>query len=102
MTVRREVASSRRWLQEYLDAYVQQAQHHNSLLIVTREEEDGKEKNRIAMLLVGPMVRPGQYNEPTTPYNMLRRIEDMYGLSYAGTNADALPITEVWRVPSCP
>ena len=91
-----------RWLQEHLDAYVQWAQQHNSLLIVTWDEDNGKENNRIATLFVGPMVQAGRYDQRITHDNVLRTIEDLYGLSHAGASAEAAPITEIWNVPPRP
>jgi phosphatidylinositol-3-phosphatase len=87
-----------RWLQEHLDAYVQWAQQHNSLLIVTWDEDNGKEDNLIATIFLGPMVQPGRYDQRITHYNVLRTIEDLYGLSHAGASANAAPITGIWNV----
>jgi acid phosphatase len=86
-----------RWLREQLDAYVQWAQQHNSLLILTWDEDKKTENNRIATLFVGPMVQAGLYNQRITHDNVLRTIEDLYGLSHSGTSADAAPITEIWK-----
>jgi hypothetical protein len=84
------------WLYNHLDAYVQWAQTNNSLLIVTFDENDGSSGNHIATLFVGPMVIPGQYSETITHDNVLRTIEDMYGLPHAGASDTATPITDVW------
>ena len=86
-----------RWLREHLDAYVQWAQQHNSLLIVTWDEDNKKGNNRIATLFVGPMVQAGRYEQRITHYNILRTIEDLYGLSHAGASADAAPIIQIWK-----
>jgi hypothetical protein len=80
-----------------LDAYVQWAQQHNSLLIVTWDEDNKKGNNRIATLFVGPMVQAGRYEQRITHYNILRTIEDLYGLSHAGASADAAPIIQIWK-----
>jgi phosphatidylinositol-3-phosphatase len=88
-----------RWLQEHLDAYVQWAQRHNSLLIVTWDEDHMKENNRIVTLFVGPMVQAGRYGQWITHYNVLRTIEDLYGLSHDDPNTDVAPITKIWKVP---
>ena len=85
-----------RWLQAHLNAYVQWAQQHNSLLIVTWDEDNGKEHNRIATLFVGPMVQAGRYGQRVTHYSILRTIEDLYGLSHSGASADATPIIHIW------
>lgn len=86
-----------RWLRDHLEAYVLWAQHHNSLLIVTWDEDNKSESNRIATLFVGPMVQAGRYDQRITHRNVLRTIEDLYGLSHSGASADAAPITEIWN-----
>ncbi len=90
------------WLQEHLDAYAQWAEQHNSLLIVTWDEDNKKENNRIATLFVGPMVQAGRYDQRITHDNVLRTIEDLYGLSHSGASADAAPLTKIWKVPPRP
>ena len=89
-----------RWLREKLDAYVQWAQKNNSLLIVTWDEDDGTENNRIATLFVGPMVKPGKYAQRIDHYNVLRTLSDMYGISAPGRGATAAPIDYVWNAPA--
>jgi len=86
-----------RWLQQHLDTYVQWAQEHNSLLIVTWDEDNKKENNRIVTLFVGPMVQVGRYEQRITHYNVLRTIEDLYGLPHAGASADAAAIIQIWK-----
>ena len=77
------------WLQNNLSGYVQWANANNSLLILTWDEDD--QNNRIPTIFVGPMVKPGQYGETITHYNVLDTIQAMYGLPQA-----AAPITDVW------
>ena len=84
------------WLQSHLDAYVQWARTNNSLLIVTWDEDDRSENNHIATLFIGPMVQPGQYSGRINHYTILRTLEDMFGLPYAGESATAAPILNVW------
>ena len=91
-----------RWLQEHLKAYVQWAQQHNSLLIVTWDEDNKSEGNRIVTLFVGPMVQAGRYDQKISHHNVLRTIEDLYGLSHSGASADAAPITQIWKLQSRP
>jgi len=91
-----------RWLQEHLDAYVQWAQQHNSLLIVTWDEDNKKENNRIATIFVGPMVQVGRYDQRITHNSILRMIEDLYGLPHAGASANAIPISQIWKVSPSP
>ncbi len=48
------------------------------------------------------MVKAGRYDQRITHYNVLRTIEDLYGLSHSGASADAEPITQIWKVPTNP
>jgi hypothetical protein len=93
------------WLETHLEPYRQWAMSHNSLLIVTWDEDDRKAENHITTIFVGPMVRPGLYAETINHFNVLRTLEDMYGLPAAGKSADATPITNVWTTgvqgPDC-
>jgi acid phosphatase len=84
------------WLRKNLDAYARWAETHNSLLIVTWDEDDGSAKNRIATIFVGPMVKPGVYAQRIDHYSVLRTLTDMYGLPPLGKGADAATIDFVW------
>jgi len=84
------------WLQQHLDTYVQWAVTHNSLFILTFDEDDGSQGNRIATMFVGQMVVPGQYSELIYHFNLLRTLEDMYDLPYAGVSGNYQPVTDVW------
>lgn len=90
------VSQADSWLKTNLDGYVQWAKTHNSLLIVTWDEDDGSTSNQIPTLFVGPMVKVGQYSETINHYTVLRTLEDMYSLPYAGASAQASPITDTW------
>jgi hypothetical protein len=87
------------WLQDHFDSYAQWAKTHNSLLIVTWDEDDGTQGNQVATLFVGQPVATGQYGEQINHFNLLRTVEDMYGLSYAGASATATPISDIWNHP---
>ena len=94
------IATPNAWLKDNLDSYVQWAQTHNSLFILTFDEDDTSHANQITTLFVGPMVVPGSYGESINHFNVLRTVEEMYGLPYAGASATATPITDVWRAPA--
>ncbi len=85
------------WLQQHLLNYVTWARNHNSLLIVTFDEDDFTTSNHILTLFVGPMVKPGKYPQTINHYNVLRTIEQMYKLPYLGKAATAIPITNIWK-----
>jgi hypothetical protein len=90
------------WIQRHLGSYASWARSHNSLLIVTWDEDGstlglGGDNNRVPTIFYGAHVRPGTYTEHTSHYGVLRTVEDMYGLPHAGASASASPITDVWR-----
>ena len=84
------------WLQNHLDGYVQWAKTHNSLLIVTWDEDDGSTTNQVPTLFVGPMVKAGTYSESINHYAILRTLEDLYKLPYVNNSANAVSISDVW------
>jgi len=94
------VAAGDRWAGAHLADYVAWAQEHNSLLVITFDEDSGSSANQIATLLVGPMVAAGASNQRIDHYNLLRTLEDMYGLPSLGEAADAEPVTGVWTGPT--
>jgi acid phosphatase len=83
------------WLRDHLDSYIQWAQTHNSLFVLTWDEGSGN--NQILTLMVGPMVRPGRYCERIDHYAVLRTLLELFRLTPFGlaTNVDA--ITSPWR-----
>jgi hypothetical protein len=91
------IASADTWLKDNLNSYIQWAQTHNSLFILTFDEDDTGHSNQITTLFDGPMVVPGSYGETINHFSVLRTVEDMYGLPAAGASATAAPITDVWR-----
>lgn len=88
------------WLKTHLSRYVQWAETHNSLLIVAWDEDDGKSDNHIPLIVVGPMVRRGRYDERTDHYGLVRTITDMYGAQPIGLSRQGRPIISIWDAPS--
>ncbi len=88
------------WLKQNMDAYAQWAKTHNSLLLVTWDENDtstGDASNQIATIFVGQHVQVGTNNTSINHFNVLRTLEDMYGLSPANNAANASDILGVWN-----
>ena len=85
------------WLKNHIDSYVQWAKTHNSLLIVTWDEDDGSASNQIPTFFVGPMVKAGQYSESINHYNVLRTLEAIYGLPFANNSANVTTISDIWQ-----
>jgi uncharacterized membrane protein len=94
------IAQGDTWLQQNINGYIQFAQTHNSLLIVTWDEDDNASGNQIPTIFVGPMVKQGQFAETINHFNVLRTIEDLYGLTHVGGAATATPISDVWKQPT--
>ncbi|MGH6890375.1 MAG: alkaline phosphatase family protein [Rhizomicrobium sp.] len=91
------VAEGDTWLKNNLSGYANWAQSHNSLLIVTWDEDDGSQNNQIPTIFAGQMVKPGQYGEKIDHYTVLRTIEAMYGVKALGNAAGRKPIKDVWQ-----
>ncbi|MFI1990416.1 alkaline phosphatase family protein [Actinoplanes sp. NPDC020271] len=91
------ISTGNTWLKNNLDAYAQWAKTHNSLLIVTFDEDNSLSLNHIYTAFVGANVKVGTYTEKITHYTVLRTIESAYGLSALGGAASVSPITDVWQ-----
>ena len=85
------------WLRDNLGGYAQWASTHNSLLVVTWDEDDSRSGNQIATMFAGAGVKPGRYSEPIDHYRVLRTVEAAYGLPPLGHAAGTEPITDVWE-----
>jgi hypothetical protein len=96
------VAEGDSWLHDHFDGYVQWAKTHNSLLVLTFDEDDNNSGNRIPTVFVGASVQAGSYSERINHYNVLRTLEDAYDLPHAGAAATALPITDIWDSSGTP
>jgi hypothetical protein len=92
------VATGDAWVRQNLNAYVQWAATHNSVLLLTFDEDDsGSGGNRVPTLFVGQPVKPGAYPERVTHYGILRTLLDIYGLPCIANSCSASPITDIWK-----
>jgi acid phosphatase len=82
-----------------IESYRQWANTHNSLLIVTWDEDEFTTANHIATIFDGAHVLPGQYGETINHYNVLRTIEAANGLPGIGGAANLSPITDAFATP---
>jgi acid phosphatase len=91
------------WLRDHLDGYYQWAKQHNSLLIVTFDEDsrkppgltnpddpDPRKRNRIPTVVAGAHIKHGEFPEGNgiTLVNILRTLEAMYQLPKSGTQPE--------------
>ena len=85
------------WLKDHFDAYVRWSTRHNSLMILTWDEDDGSSDNHIVTIFVGPMVKRGVYDTKIDHYNVLRTIIDMYDLRPLGETVGKPAIRNIWK-----
>ncbi|MEV6010253.1 alkaline phosphatase family protein [Streptomyces sp. NPDC051976] len=92
------VSTGDTWIKNNLGAYATWAKTHNSLLVVTFDEDNSQSGNRIPTVFYGQQVTPGSSNGTTyNHYNLLRTLEDLVGTStHAGQAASASDITGIW------
>jgi PKD repeat protein len=94
------VAQGDTWLQNNLSGYITWAQTHNSVFVLTFDEDDGSQANQIATIITGQRIATGNYPEHVNHYNLLRTIEDGFGLPGLGAAATATPLLDIWTQPS--
>ncbi len=91
------VAMGDTWLSQNIEAYRVWAATHNSVLIVTWDEDDSSAANKIATIWNGQHIRPGSYTESSVEraaglgidhFNMLRTLENIYGLGTCNAATD--------------
>jgi acid phosphatase len=84
------------WLKAHLGSYANWSRKHNSLLIVTFDEDDYGIENRIFTVLYGAAIKPARYAERIDHYTLLRTIEDIEGTAPLGTTVVRKAISSVW------
>jgi acid phosphatase len=90
------VAQGDRWLQRNIAGYVRWARTHNSLLILTWDEDDRSADNHIPGVLAGAHVPQLRFPGRVDHYRMLRTIEAACGLPALGIARYRTPITSIW------
>lgn len=80
------------WLEQHIDPYAQWAKGHNSLLILTFDEDDyATSANQVATIFVGAGIAPGNYTGRIDHYSVLSTIDNIYGLPLLNP---ARPVTD--------
>ncbi len=90
------VSSGDSWLRAHLGGYVSWARTHNSLLVVTWDEDDYSEANRVLTIVAGAHVRAVRYTTHTDHYGLLRTLQALFGLPGLGASAARVPVTGIW------
>ena len=83
------IAKGDQWLNVNLRAYARWAMTHNSLLVITFDEDQGTTDNRVATIIVGEAIGAGQSEQLTDHYALLHTIETFYGLPPLAASAAA-------------
>jgi phospholipase C len=90
------VSTGDTWLKNKLGAYATWAKTHNSLLVVTFDEDDSSASNRIPTLFYGAHVATGSYSEHITHYTVLRTLESLTGVACVANSCSASTISDIW------
>ncbi|BFU47778.1 alkaline phosphatase family protein [Krasilnikovia sp. MM14-A1004] len=85
-----------RWLKRQFAPYISWAASHNSLFILTFDEDNRTDHNHIPTIIAGARVKPGQYSSRLDHYHLLRTIQAMYRLRPTGHSADRAALTSLW------
>jgi acid phosphatase len=85
------------WLETRIAPYADWAMEHNSLLILTWDEDNYQADNHIVTILVGPMVKAGKSAQHINHYSVLRTLLDFYDLPALGASHDEEAINGVWE-----
>ncbi|MDQ6813419.1 MAG: T9SS type A sorting domain-containing protein [Bacteroidota bacterium] len=91
------IATGDAWLQNNLGQYIQWCKSNNSLFILTFDEDDRSATNQVLTMFMGKKIQGGNYSQNINHYNLLRTIEDLYNLPYAGISADSSAIRDIWK-----
>ncbi len=89
------VSTGDTWLADHLDPYVTWAQRHNSMLVLTFDEDDNSQDNQITTIIAGAHVRPGRYDEHLDHYRLYATLRALTGTAPAQSGTPA-PVTDAW------
>ncbi len=90
------IAQGDEWLATHVKPLLEWADAHDTLVVLTWDEGYDPD-NTIPTIFYGPMVKPGRYSQRIDHYNVLRTLEDAYGLAPTGKAAMVAPIAGCWR-----
>lgn len=85
------------WLKTHIDPYLTWAKSNNSLLILQWDEDNGTTGDTIPTIFAGANIKPGQYSEHITHYNVLATLCALTGATPMAGAASATVISDVWQ-----
>ena len=91
---------SAKWPHAFLEQMIaDQAFMKRPLIMVTFDESERYDHNHIYTVFLGGMVKPEVYSSCTDHYNVLRTIEDNFGLGTLNAeDENSSPLTSVWKL----
>jgi phosphatidylinositol-3-phosphatase len=94
-----DTATGDLWLSKNLPPILRYDRTHNGLFVLTWDEADPDAggTNRVATMLIGPMVKPGKYGEYTDHYSILHTVEAIAGIPCTGKACRSPALTTIWR-----
>src|SRR5262249_42278514 len=90
------IATGDAWVQTNIDPYVAWARAHNSLLVLTFDEDDYSQANQIPTIFAAALVIRGDYAERIDHFSVLATLEALYGLDAIASAASRTAITDIW------
>ena len=88
--------SADKWLSRNFTRYIAWAKTHNSLFILTFDEDDRTGHNHIPTIIAGAGVRPGRYGAHLDHYDLLHTLQRMYRLPLTGAAAHRSGLPDIW------
>ena len=86
------------WVHDHFDCYVQWAKSHNSVFILTFDEDDyDTVANHVVTYFLGQRVVKGTYPQTINHYSVLATIETMFHLPLAGLSDSMPPVLTCWK-----
>jgi phosphatidylinositol-3-phosphatase len=90
------IGQADRWLSAHLGGYASWATAHDSVLIVTTDEDDSSSGNHITTVLAGAHIHAGRYSPHIDHYGMLRTLLEAFGLPAFASAVGAEAVTGVY------
>lgn len=85
------------WVKTKLKTYIDWCKTHNSIFILMFDEDNDHYGNRVVCLIMGMPIKTGSYSTGYNHYDLLRTIEAIYGLPYAGQSFVGKTMTTIWK-----
>jgi len=85
------------WLRRQFTPYIAWAKTHNSLFILSFDEDNQTNGNHIATIIAGAHVRPGRYAGRRDHFDLLRTLQTMYRLPLLGYARHRTGLPDIWR-----